>query len=64
MEEARLKMARIERDYNEGCSDCKQGVYDKSYRYHRRDNGEAYDLGWTYQNEIERNETVKFISAD
>lgn len=30
--------------------DCKQGYYNKAYRYMRKDKGSAYDIGWTIAN--------------
>lgn len=46
---------------NQAMNDCKNGIYDKWFRYHRNDDGRAYDLGWMFQNETTQNETVKFV---
>jgi hypothetical protein len=54
-----IKQAR--HDYDQGMNDCKNGIYDKWFRYHRKDDGRAYDLGWVFQNQTTQNETVKFI---
>lgn len=59
--EAKAKIKLGEHDYNQGIEDCKNGVYDKWFRYHRKDDGRAYDLGWMFQNESTQNEAVKFI---
>lgn len=58
---SQLEVAR--RDYHEGAEDCKNGIYDKWYRYNHEDCGIAYDLGWTTQNQITQNETVTFLGA-
>lgn len=44
--------ARFEKDVQAGINDAKAGIYDKWYRYHRIDDGAAYDAGWldTYKN--------------
>lgn len=34
-------------DALQGMEDCKLGIYDKWFRYHRSDDGAAYDKGWT-----------------
>lgn len=51
------------RDYETGARDCRYGFYDKWYRYHRSDDGYAYDLGWMKQNEETKNDEVKFIEG-
>ena len=33
------------RAYDAGVMDCKRGIYDPFYRYHKTD-GNAYDAGW------------------
>lgn len=38
--------ARFEKDVQAGINDAKAGIYDKWYRYHRSDDGAAYDAGW------------------
>lgn len=55
------QIATARHDYQEGVNDCKNGIYDKWFRYNHRDNGRAYDLGWMAQNEITQNEQVSFI---
>lgn len=62
MAEAQAKVEQAKKDYFAGANDCKNGIYDKWYRYNRKDDGRAYDLGWMKQNETTENETVKFIS--
>lgn len=66
LEEASAKrlaaqIATAEHDYQEGMNDCKNGIYDKWFRYNHHDNGRAYDLGWMAQNEITQNDKVSFI---
>lgn len=56
---AQIETAR--HDYQEGMNDCKNGIYDKWFRYNHSDSGRAYDLGWMKQNETTQNETVSFI---
>ena len=51
---------RIE-DASKGIIDCKQGTYDKFFRYNRNDDGSAYDAGWQYQNTTPQNDSVNFI---
>ena len=51
----------VKHDYEKGMNDCKLGVYDKWYRYHRSDDGQAYDLGWMAMNKEVQNESVKFL---
>lgn len=58
---ANEKIEQAEHDYNQAINDCKNGLYDKWFRYHRDDVGHAYDLGWMGQNIKTQNETVKFI---
>lgn len=55
----RLRIA--ESDFNQACSDCLLGVYDKWFRYHRSDDGTAYDLGWQFANKTIQNDAVRFI---
>lgn len=43
--------------------DCKNGIYDKWYRYNRKDDGAAYDKAWMEQNKETQNEKVQFIAA-
>lgn len=52
--------AKVE-DASKGIIDCKQGIYDKFFRYNRNDDGAAYDEGWQHQNLTTQNETVKFL---
>lgn len=52
-----------QRDIKKGMRDCKAGVYDKWYRYHREDDGAAYDMGWVRQNERTQCENVEFING-
>lgn len=48
-------------DAVKGIIDCKQGIYDKFFRYNRNDDGSAYDAGWQYQNMTTQNDSVNFI---
>lgn len=59
--EAMAKIKQAKHDYEQAEEDCKIGVYDKWFRYHREDDGMAYDLGWMNQNKTTQNELVKFI---
>lgn len=61
MERAKAQIATAEHDYQKGIEDCKMGVYDKWFRYHRKDDGNAYDKGWVYQNQTTQCETVSFL---
>lgn len=61
IKEAQAKVEQAEKDATLGRRDCKLGIYDKWYRYHRKDDGLAYDIAWMEQNELTKNETVKFI---
>lgn len=51
-------------DIHAAYQDCKQGYYDKYYRYKRNDNGLAYDIGWTYANQKYKNIKVIFLNED
>lgn len=44
--------------------DCKQGYYNKYYRYKRRDKGAAYDIGWTIADTKYHNVKVIFLNED
>ena len=55
-------LARIDMKF--AYDDCKRGYYDKYYRYHRCDNGLAYDIGWTHANQIYQNDKVIFLNED
>lgn len=61
MERAKAQIATAEHDYQKGIEDCKMGVYDKWFRYHRKDDGNAYDKGWAFQNQTIQCETVSFL---
>lgn len=61
MKDAERKCEVAERDYKAGANDCKNGVYDKWYRYNRTDDGAAYDAGWVNENKVVQNEKVTFI---
>lgn len=61
IEEAKAKIKQAEHDFRQGENDCKNFVYDKWFRYHRKDDGRAYDLGWMNQNKTTQCETVQFI---
>lgn len=61
VEEAKAKIKQAEHDFRQAEEDCRNGVYDKWFRYHRSDDGKAYDLGWMNQNKETQNEIVKFI---
>ena len=60
-ETIKAQIATAEHDYQRGVDDCKIGVYDKWYRYHRKDDGDAYDKGWVFQNQTTQCETVSFL---
>lgn len=60
-ERAKIAIEIARTDYHAGMRDCQSGIYDKWYRYSRDDDGRAYDLGWQYQNETTKNDSVKFI---
>lgn len=62
--EAQKKKDAARSDYLVAGIHCKKGIYDKFYRYHRSDNGFAYDLGWMHANETYKNEKVQFIECD
>lgn len=59
--EAKAKIRQAKHNYKQAEEDCKNGIYDKWFRYHRKDDGMAYDLGWMNQNKTTQNETVKFV---
>lgn len=61
--DARVKCERAKRDYAKGKQDCKSGQYDKWFRYHRDDDGHAYDMGWMEQNKTEQVANVRFLNA-
>ena len=63
MEQAQQRILTARHDYNAGMNDCKHSVYDKWFRYHRKDDGRAYDLGWMAQNKTTKVETVQFIQS-
>lgn len=54
-------MTTQQHDYEQGINDCKCGIYDKWFRYNHKDEGQAYDLGWMFQNQTTKNEKVLFI---
>ena len=58
------KILTARKDFQKGEIDCKNGIYDKWYRYHREDDGLAYDKGWMFQNKTTQNEEVKFLSGN
>lgn len=60
--EADKKLQTAVKDYECGMNDCKNGIYDKWYRYHHPYDGRAYDLGWCEQNKTTQNETVRFLN--
>lgn len=62
-EEAEVSKREAMRHYETGKRDCQAGVYDKWYRYHTKNDGMAYDLGWTEQNGETKNDTIRFIEA-
>lgn len=63
-QEADSRKASARKHYEAGKNDCKAGIYDKWYRYNTRNDGRAYDIGWTEQNAITKNETVKFLEVN
>ena len=60
MNRAKAQIATVEHDYQHGIDDCKIGIYDKWFRYHRSDYGSAYDKGWEFQNQFTHNVSVCF----
>lgn len=44
--------------------DCKLGLYNKYFRYKRKDKGSAYDIGWTIANTKYHNIHVIFLNED
>ena len=62
--EAHTKKAVAEKDYKAGEADCKAGVFDKWYRYNRKDDGLAYNFGWLNANRTIQNDKVSFIQYD
>lgn len=63
-EEANRKKEQARKDYQMGTLDCKMGLYDKWYRYNRKDDGVAYEAGWVEQNKTTQNEKVRFMEND
>lgn len=64
LNDAKERCRTAEKDYYQGCYDCRKGIYDKWYRYNRHDDGQAYDAGWTHENINVQNEIVKFIEIN
>ena len=60
---AEMKKKVAQQDYNNAQVDCKHGNYDKWYRYNRKDEGLAYDLGWMHANKTYHNDKVQFIGC-
>lgn len=63
-EESSVRKMVSQKDYEYGMRDCNAGIYDKLYRYNRRDNGSAYDAGWQFQNKTTQNEKVQFLPGE
>lgn len=61
IEQANRRIETAEHDYKQAMNDCKNGIYDKWFRYHRTDDGRAYDMGWMEQNKTTMVERVQFI---
>lgn len=59
-----FNISRALRDQEYARMDCIAGIYDKYYRYNRRDDGQAYDKAWRAQNQITQNETVTFLYTE
>lgn len=59
--EAEERIAQALKHYEAGKRDCKNGIYDKWYRYNTYQDGQAYDMGWTEANEEVQNENVRFL---
>lgn len=55
----------FERDVYAGRRDAEAGIYDKWYRYHRQDEGTAYDAGWmdVHFTEAERSREIQVIEG-
>lgn len=56
-----FELSRAANHYDAGVRDCKAGIYDKWYRYHTPNDGQAYDMGWIEQNKETENEKVTFL---
>lgn len=61
--EAEMRKAAANADFISAKRDCQNGVYDKWYRYNRKDEGYAYDLGWMEQNKETQVENVTFLNG-
>lgn len=61
IQEAKARIKQAEHDFKQAEEDCKNGIYDKWFRYHRKDDGLSYDLGWMNQNKTTQNAIVSFI---
>lgn len=62
IENANNKVIVAQKDYEQAINDCKNGIYDKWFRYNRTDDGQAYDCGWVFQNQTTQNEKITFLS--
>lgn len=63
-EDAKRKKLRAKADFNAAVNDCRCGLYDKWFRYHREDSGLAYDVGWMHANETIKVDKVTFNTED
>lgn len=61
--DAEMRKAIAKADYLIAKRDCKNSIYDKWYRYNRKDDGYAYDLGWMEQNKETQVEIIQFING-
>ena len=58
------RIANAKHDFAQGVTDCKMGIYDKWYRYHRKDKAYAYNCGWCYQNQTTQCKHVTFLDGE
>lgn len=63
IQDLKEEMKQNEKDEQAAIRDCRNGIYDKWYRYHREHDGRAYDRAWQKENEQVQNEKVTFLEA-
>ncbi len=56
-------MIVFEKDVEAGRRDARAGFYDKWYKNHRADNGEAYTAGWHEVYDTKADPIVRFIEG-